>query len=94
MELCKHQLHKVIDDIWEPKYSTGEVLIHVRKVPDKIEHFLVKFTRAPAYPSWLYFSGKDIRKSRRQKNGNGEVYVVSMAKAQDFKPKEHCEHEI
>lgn len=94
MRLCKHEIHKVIDDIYAPKYSTNQVLINTKKVSDKVEHYLIKFSKAPAYPDWLYFSGKDIRKSPTQKNGGGMVYVVDMQKSEPFQPIIKCEHEL
>ena len=94
MKLCKHDSYKTITDIWEPRYSTQSVLINVNKVGEKTEHFLLKFSKAPAYPNWLYFSGKDIRKSPKQKNGGGEVYAVPLSKAEDFEPVLKCQHDL
>lgn len=94
MTLCKHDNYKTISDIWEPKYSTDEILIHVDKVPRDVEHFLIKFSKAsPADKyGWFYMSGKMIRRHRKQRNGNGEVYVVPLNKREEFTPQKQCEH--
>ncbi len=94
MKLCKHATYKVIDDIWSPRYSTGDVLINVNKIMPNVEHYLIKFSKAPSYPDWLYFSGKEIRKCKTQKNGSGSVYVVRMSTAQSFEPLKQCEHDL
>lgn len=92
MKLCKHQPHKVIDDIWEPRYHDKKILIHVRKVPQDIEHYIIRFE----YPKpkedygWFYMSGKMIRRHQKQDNGQGEVYVVPLNKRETFIPDKNC----
>ena len=93
MQFCKHLPHKIIADIYEPKYSTDEVLISTSKVSEYTEHYLVKFVKCTKYPDWMYFSGKDIRKCKTQPNGRGVVYCVPMSKRQDFTPINECEHQ-
>lgn len=95
MKLCKHEPHRVIDDILEPKYSTDSVLIAVYKVPEHIEHVLIKFQKhVPDYPGWFYMSAKMIRKHPTQKNGRTTVYVVPMSKREEFEPIKQCEHDL
>lgn len=93
MRLCKHDIYKVVE-VWAPKYSTNQVLINVNKVSDKVDHYLVKFTKAPVLKDWYYFSLHDIKKSSTQKNGAGNMYAVSMDKSQQFTPIKDCEHVI
>jgi hypothetical protein len=92
MKLCKHELHKVIDDILEPKYSTDSVRINVKKVTDKVEHYLIRFVKSTDYPDWFYMSGKLIRKHPVYPNGRGFVYEVPMSKRDTFEPIKNCEH--
>lgn len=90
--LCKHEVHRVIDDIWQPRYHDRKVLINVNKIRPGIEHYLIKFSKAPAYPDWYYLNSKSIKKGATQKNGNGEMYIVSLDELEDFKPITECEH--
>jgi hypothetical protein len=92
VRLCKHQPHKVINDIKSPKWSTDEVLINVDKVSDRIEHYLLQFTdESPKNKyGWFYLAGKHIRGSKTQLNGRGTMYVVSMKKRQPFTPIKDC----
>lgn len=94
MRLCKHDNYRVIDNIWAPKYSTWQVLINVNKVSDNVEHYLIKFTKAPSMPDWYYISREDITSGGQQPNGAGRVYTPSLSKLQPFTPDNHCEHEI
>lgn len=89
--LCKHDNYKVIDNIWEPKYSTREVLINKDKVGDT-EHYLIKFQKAPSLPDWYYLNRRDIVKRRTQRNGAGTMYCVPLNLLDDFKPVKTCEH--
>lgn len=93
MQFCKHQNHKIIADIIEPKYSTDEVLISTSKVNEYTEHYLVKFVKCNKYPDWYYFSGKKIRRCKTQPNGRGMVYCVPMAEREDFIPIDNCDHD-
>jgi hypothetical protein len=91
-KLCKHQPHKVISDIKSPKWSTDEILIGTHKVTDNIEHYIIQFEdESPRNKyNWFYMAGKDIRRSKTQPNGRGEVYVVSMKKRQPFVADKKC----
>lgn len=92
MKFCKHQHYIVIDNIKSPKWSTDEVLINTKKVHDKVEHYLIRFTdKSPREKyGWMYFAGKDIRNAKTQINGNGLMYVVSMKKRQPWQPIKDC----
>lgn len=91
--MCRHQPHRVIDWIREPKYSTDEVLIKTAAIYSDVEHYIIKFTDCTKYPEWFYMSGKVIRRHHKQKNGGSEVYVVPMSKRESFEPITHCDHE-
>lgn len=93
MRLCKHDKHRVIDHILEPKYSTDEILINVASVPDDVEHLIIKFKKCNKYPDWFYMSAKVVRRFRKQKNGNGMVYVVPMDRREEFEALKECNHE-
>lgn len=90
---CKHIPHIVIDEIREPKYSTNEVLINVNKINPYMEHYLIKFSLCPSIKDWFYLSGKTIRKSKKQKNGAGTMYAVSLNEREEFTPIINCEHQ-
>ena len=94
MKMCKHLPHKVIDDIWESRYHDDTVLIGTHKIPEHIEHVLIKFTKSTKYPDWFYMSAKMIKKHPTQKNGAGTVYVVPMSRREEFVPINKCEHEV
>ena len=93
MTFCKHQRHKVIDWIKEPRYHDDMVLINVSAIVPDTEHYLIKFVKCNKYPDWFYMSGKDIRRQKIQANGRGEVYVVPMSKREDFAPIKRCQHD-
>lgn len=92
MKLCKHKPHRVIDTIWEPRYHDDKILIHVDKVPQDIEHYIIRFSKeAPKEKyGWFYMSGKMIRRHQKQKNGKGEVYCVPLNKRETFIPDKNC----
>jgi len=95
MKLCKHQPHRVITDILAPKWSTKEVLINVNKVSDKIDHYILQFVEESPKKvyGWFYLSGRDIRSSKKQPNGSGEVYAVKLSKSTPFIPDKDCKCE-
>ena len=92
MKLCKHSIHKVINDIKSPKWSTDEILISTDKVSDRIEHYIISFSDQNPRDKygWFYLAGKDIRRAKTQPNGRGQVYVVSMKKRQPFTADKNC----
>lgn len=94
MKLCKHQPHKVIDNILEPKYSTKSVRINVNKVTEYTEHYIIRFEKPGPQKEygWFYMSGKMIRKHPIYPNGSGKVYEVPLSKREEFEPINNCEH--
>ena len=90
---CRHEKHKVIDSIFEPKYSTDSVRISIDKISPDIEHYLIKFVKCNKYPDWFYMSGKTIRKCPIYPNGAGKVYEVPMSKREEFTPIKKCDHQ-
>lgn len=94
MTFCKHQPHKVLDHILEPKWSTREILINRDRILPNIEHYVIRFKKESAHREfgWFYMSGKMIKKHKLQANGNGYVYVVPLAKREEFVPVNNCEH--
>jgi len=92
MTFCKHEKYKVINDIWAPKWSTSQVLISANKVSEKVDHYLIKFTKAPSIKGWLYITRKDIIRGGKQKNGTGWVYTPHLDWFEDFTPLKTCEH--
>lgn len=95
-QFCKHHPHKVIDWVKSPKWSTDEILINVARVPESTNDYLIQFTdESPKKKyGWFYMDGKDIRRSPKQSNGTGQVYVVPMSKRQEWQPIKQCEHQI
>lgn len=64
-------------EIWAPKYSTNEVLIATHKVQEGINKIV--FTKANHLKGKVYeIDSETIRKGKKQPNGKGYVYVVSM----------------
>lgn len=96
IQFCKHKPHKIIDWVLSPKWSTDEILINVARIPENVNDYLVQFVdESPRKKyGWFYLDGKDIRKSKKQKNGHGEVYCVPMSKRQEWEAIKNCEHEI
>lgn len=94
MRLCKHETHKVIDDIKAPKYSNQSIRINVNKVTDAVEHYLIQFQdESPKKEfGWFYMSGKVIRRHKIVPNGNGMVYEVPLSKREPFEQINPCEH--
>lgn len=92
---CRHTRHRTITKIFAPKYSTNEILINTLDIVPKIEHYLFQFSEeTPKHTyGWFYLSGKIIRASKKQPNGRGEVYVVSLDKRENFNPLTECEHQ-
>lgn len=93
MTLCKHQPHKVIDWILEPRYHDMRVLIDTSKINPKIEHYIIRFAKeAPKEKyGWFYLSGKTIRQHQKQPNGKIEVYCVPLSKRETFMPLKDCD---
>jgi hypothetical protein len=70
--------------IWEPKYSTNEVLIGAHKVLDGLND--ICFTKSKALRGAVYaIQGSKIKSFPKQKNGNGYVYVVPFGELQCIK---------
>lgn len=91
---CKHTPHVVIDDIWEPKYSTREVLINVNKLKRSIDNYLIKFSKAKSMPGWYWVDLKTLSKCKTQRNGAGTMIVCPLSNLEDFEPiKENCGHD-
>lgn len=93
MQFCKHTPHRVLE-VWEPRYSTKDVLINKNKISPTIEHYLLRFTKANSLKDWYYFSGDTIRKSKEQKNGYGTCYIVDFSNPEIFNAPERCIHEV
>lgn len=96
MKLCKHQKHKVIDNIKGPKWSTDEILINVASVPEDVEHYIIQFSDESPRKKYgfFYMSGKMIRRFKQVPNGRGMMYVVPMGRREEFEPiKERCGHD-
>lgn len=93
---CRHLPHKVINTIKAPKWSTDQILISVDKVPEHVNDYLIEFSdESPKKKyGWFYLDGKVIRRSSKQKNGNGMVYCVDMSRREEFTPINKCEHEV
>jgi len=66
-------------EIWQPKYSTNEVLIGTHHVTSGENEII--FTKAPHLQGKIYTcDGAVIRSFPTQPNGRGTVYVVPFEK--------------
>lgn len=94
MKLCKHEPHKVIDDILAPKWSNKTIRINVEKVSPHIEHYIIQFVEDSPKKlyGWFYMSGKVIRRHKVLPNGAGKVYEVPLDKREEFEPDNNCIH--
>lgn len=92
MKLCKHQPHRVIDNIRAPRYHDNNILISTKVVIPNIEHYIIRFSDESPKDEygWFYMSGKVIRRHKKQANGRGEVYVVPLTKREAFVPDKKC----
>lgn len=68
------------------------ILIDVRKVSPKIEHYIIRFAKeAPKEKyGWFYLSGKVIRQHKKDSNGTIDVYCVPLTKREAFIPIKDC----
>lgn len=105
MRLCRHQPHKVIDWIKDPKWLTKEIRIDESAISPNIEHYIIRFANTKAIPQfndksaqeeygWFYMGGNTIRRHKTVKNGAINVYLVPLSKRQEFEPIKHCEHDL
>lgn len=94
MKLCKHDIYRVIDHIYDPKYSTNQVLINRELIDPHIKHYILRFVSAGprAKYGWFYLSHSDIVNSPTQPNGKGVMYAVDLSKREEFTPVKDCEH--
>ena len=95
MKLCKHEPHKIIDWIKQPKWSTDSILINTRAITPDTEHYLIRFSDPTPWEryGWFYMSGDMIRKQHKKPNGRGEVYIVPLANREEFQPIKQCDHD-
>lgn len=90
--LCKHEPHVIIDDIWEPRYSTNDVLINVNNLKRSIDNYLIKFTKAKSLPGWYWVGLDTLTKCKTQRNGAGTMIVCPLSALEEFIPRKDCEH--
>lgn len=87
---CKHRENLAKIEVWQPRYSTREVLIHQLKVKD---HNIIALTKAGSLNGLYYISGKKVKKSRKDTNGTAPMYAVKLDELKPFEFEEHCVHE-
>lgn len=63
--------------IWEPRYSTNEALIDVRKVK---QHNIIEFTKGSYKGRQYYISGETAQGCPKDTNGSITCYAVPMGK--------------
>jgi len=68
-----------IIEVWQPKYSSQELLISTNKVSPGDNY--IKITKDKTYDGKLLkIQGEEVIKYKTQKNGAGEVYCVPLSK--------------
>jgi hypothetical protein len=90
VKLCKHRQNMAKIEIFAPRYSTREVLIHQLKVK---EHNIIALTKANSLNGLYYISGKRVRKGRNDTNGTAPMYAVKLDDLLPFEWEERCIHE-
>lgn len=69
-------------EIWQPRYSTDDVLLKATKV--KTNNKIV-FTKAKSLEGkTFYVSGQDVKKCPKSYNGSITCYAVPMSKLQEM----------
>lgn len=73
-----------IDSVWEPKYSSGEVIIAKHKINRSKNDIHLRFKdvneTSGYYGDW-FISLKEVKKGRKTFNNNGlECYVIPFEK--------------
>lgn len=87
---CRHRPDVAKIEIWRPRYSTREVLVHKLKVK---EHNIIALTKANSLNGLYYVSGKTVKKARSDTNGTAPMYAVKLDDLFPFEFEEHCIHE-
>lgn len=95
MKVCKHQPHSIYQKIKSPKWSTNEFLISKEYVDKANDLIIFRFTDQTPKDKygWLVVEKKVVRRHKIQENGRGLVYVVPLAKAEQFEEYKNCEHQ-
>lgn len=76
-------------EIWEPRYSTKDVLLAVRKVG---AHNKIVFTKSKSMGTEPYYvSGTTIKECKKAWNGSIDCYAVSLDKLQPLELTENSE---
>ena len=71
-----------IQPIWQPKFSTQEVLVNVNAV--RPEKCFVMFIGDKNHPNLYSYNGEKVRRECRvQKNGRGQVFCVPLSWLED-----------
>lgn len=76
-------LHKI--EIWQPRYSTGDVLVQKAKVQ---EHNVIVFTKAKHLAGKEFYLSKLKVKAKKyptQDNGGKPVYIIPMSDLKECK---------
>lgn len=90
VRLCKHVTTRK-HTIWEPKWSTRQVLILCAKTGD---HNLITFTKTNNWQGVFYVSGKTARKYKKVSNGTSMCYPIPLDDLQPFELLKTCGHEL
>lgn len=78
--------------IWEPRYSTDDVLLKASKVKT---HNKVIFTKAKSLAGKVFYvSGKDVKRCPKSYNGSITCYSCPMSLLQELQLIENKEMEL
>lgn len=86
---------RVIDDVWQPRYSTKDCLIACWKI-DKAHtnHIKIIFSKAGAQKGPWYISKKMAQKCKKFDNHGVECYIIPMDKLEHIEYNEKDMREL
>ena len=97
IQLDKFTQLNVIDDVWEPKYSTNEVYVDCWKVNRSKLDIKLRFPKVndtSDYAGEWFITRKKARSYRKKFDNNGmECYVIPMTVFERFEVSERSMYE-
>lgn len=94
MTLCEHDPITTITKVWEPKWSTKEILLSKDTVDSARDYLVIRFAKESAFKEYGWFVMKKdwVQKQKVQPNGRGYVYCAPLNKREEFIGIKNCKH--